>query len=228
MQIKERLKQRDEGLRTLGPVNIVFLGDSVTHGCFEDGVFDFDAVYHARLGRMLQAESPFMPVNIINAGIGGITAKASLSRLERDVLCHHPELVVVCFGLNDVGGPLEEYTEALEAIYAELNARSIPVIFMTPNMLNTYVDEPCTTPSFLDFARATCRWQTSGRMDQYMEAARACAAAHGVPVCDCYALWKGMAEKGVDTTKLLVNRLNHPTREMHALFAEELFKIIMA
>lgn len=228
MQIKERFRQRDEGLNALGPVNIVFLGDSVTHGCFEDGVFDFDAVYHARLRRMLQDESPFMPINVINAGIGGITAKASLSRLERDVLCHHPELVVVCFGLNDVGGPLEEYTAALDAIFAALKERDIPVIFMTPNMLNTYVDEPCTTPAFLDFARATCRWQTGGRMDQYMDAARACARAHDVCICDCYALWKAMAENGTDTTKLLVNRLNHPTREMHALFAEELYKVIMA
>lgn len=208
-------------------MNIAFLGDSVTHGCFEDGRFDFDAVYHAKLRRMLHGENPFMPINIINAGIGGITAKASLPRLERDVLCHHPELVVVCFGLNDVGGPLEEYTEALHAIFAALKEREIPTIFMTPNMLNSYVDEPNTTPAFLGYAKVTCEWQTSGRMDRYMDAARECAAVHGVPVCDCYARWKAMADDGVDTTRLLVNRLNHPTREMHQLFADELYKMIM-
>lgn len=228
MKIKERLLQRDEGLHTLGPVNIIFLGDSVTHGCFEDGRFDFDAVYHAKLRRMLHGENPFMPINIINAGIGGITAKASVARLERDVLCHRPELVVVCFGLNDVGGPLEEYTASLNAIFQALKEREIPTIFMTPNMLNAYVDEPNTTPAFLGYAKVTCEWQNSGRMDCYMDAARACAAAHGVPVCDCYARWKAMAAEGTDTTQLLVNRLNHPTREMHQLFADELYKIIMA
>jgi len=227
MKIRERIQQRDESLLAHGPVNIVFLGDSVTHGCFEDGRFDFDAVYHAKLRRMLHGENPFMPINVINAGIGGITAKASLSRLERDVLCHHPELVVVCFGLNDVGGPLEEYTAALDAIFAELKAREIPTIFMTPNMLNTYVDEPNTSPQFLGYARVTSQWQNSGRMDTYMDAARACAAAHDVRVCDCYARWKAMAEAGTDTTRLLVNRLNHPTREMHQLFADELYRIIM-
>ena len=228
MSIKERLLQRDEGLQGQGPVNIVFLGDSVTHGNFEDGVFDYEAVYHARLGRMLRQGNPFMPVNIINAGIGGTTAKFALTRLERDVLCHHPELVVVCFGLNDVGGEMADYTGALAEIFATLNARHIPVIFMTPNMLNTYVDEPHTTPMFLDFARATCSWQTSGRMDAYMDAARAVAAEHHIPVCDCYAHWKALAADGVDTTQLLVNRLNHPTREMHELFAQELYRIIMA
>lgn len=225
--IRTRLAQRDEWLYALGPVNIVFLGDSVTHGCFEDGVFDFDAVYHAKLGRMLHGEKPFMPVNIINAGIGGITAKASVARLERDVLSHHPELVVVCFGLNDVNGTVEEYTGALGTIFGELSARDIPTIFMTPNMLNTYVDEEHTLPALLDYARWTCEWQTSGKMDLFMDAARACAQKYGVTVCDCYARWKNMAEAGIDTTKLLVNRLNHPTREMHALFAEELYKMIM-
>lgn len=228
MTIKERMTQRDESLHTHGPVNIVFLGDSVTHGNFEDGVFDYEAVYHARLGQMLRRGNPFMPLNIINAGIGGTTAQFALQRLERDVLCHHPELVVICFGLNDVNGTLEEYTAALNGIFSALKERNIPAIFLTPNMLNTYVDEAGTTPVFLEYARVTCRYQTNGKMDQFMDAARACAAAHGVPVCDCYARWKAMADQGTDTTQLLVNRLNHPTREMHQLFADELYKMIMA
>ena len=227
MKIRERMRQRDEGLQTQGPVNIVFLGDSVTHGCFEDGVFDYEAVYHARLGRLLRRDNPFMPVNIINAGIGGTTAKFALARLERDVLCHHPELVVICFGLNDVGGPLADYTAALNGIFSALTARGIDVIFMTPNMLNTRVDEGVTTPALLDFAHTTCAWQTSGRMDAFMDAARACAASHGVTLCDCYAIWKALAADGKDTTGMLVNRINHPTREMHELFAAQLHRLIM-
>ena len=93
-------------------------------------------------------------------------------------------------------------------------------------MLNTYVDEPNTTPRFLDYARVTCGFQTSGKMDRFMEAARQCAAEHGVRVCDCYAQWKTMEAAGTDTTQLLVNRLNHPTREMHQLFADALFNMI--
>lgn len=228
MKISERMRQRDEGLQTIGPVNIVFLGDSVTHGCFEDGVFDYEAVYHARLGRMLRRGNPFMPVNIINAGIGGTTAKFALSRLERDVLCHRPDMVVICFGLNDVGGEMTDYNASLKSIFTTLQERGVATIFMTPNMLNTRVDEAHTTPALLDFARLTCSWQTSGRMDAFMDAARACAAACSVPVCDCYALWKAMADAGTDTTQLLVNRINHPTREMHELFARELYKLIMA
>ena len=48
----------------------------------------------------------------------------------------------------------------------------------------------------------------------------------GVPVCDCYAQWKTMHEAGVDTTELLANQLNHPTREMNWLFAVSLLHSI--
>ena len=46
-----------------------------------------------------------------------------------------------------------------------------------------------------------------------------------IPVCDCYAKWKELA-KTQDTTMLLANRINHPTKEMHELFAQSLFEMI--
>ena len=134
MTLKEKLQMDTNGLIAHGPVTIAFFGDSVTHGCFEDGVFDFDAVYHAKLARMLHWDYPTMPVNIINAGIGGITAKTSLPRLHRDVISHHPDLAVVCFGLNDVNDTVEEYTEALGQIFQALGAAGIPAVFLTPTL----------------------------------------------------------------------------------------------
>ena len=60
-----------------------------------------------------------------------------------------------------------------------------------------------------------------------MEAARKTAEENEIPVCDCYATWKDIS-KTQDTTMLLSNRVNHPTREMHELFADNLFKLIFA
>ena len=62
-------------------------------------------------------------------------------------------------------------------------------------------------------------------MDLYMESAVRLAEEMGVPVCDCYAKWKKLAETE-DTTMLLINRINHPTPGMHELFAESLFQMI--
>lgn len=63
-------------------------------------------------------------------------------------------------------------------------------------------------------------------MDTFMDAAVRTAVAHGVAVCDCYRIWKEYNACGVDTTALLANRINHPVRDMHKLFAEELLKMI--
>jgi hypothetical protein len=93
---------------------------------------------------------------------------------------------------------------------------------MTPNMLNTY-RSPDAPERFFEYAQKTADIQTSGKMDAYMQAARDTAAAHGVPVCDGYALWRRMEEEGVDITLLLSNLINHPVPEMHDLFARLLY-----
>ena len=62
-------------------------------------------------------------------------------------------------------------------------------------------------------------------MDLYIDNAKHLAEEMGVPVCDCYAEWKKLSETE-DVTMLLANRINHPTKEMHELFAEKLFAMI--
>jgi len=61
-----------------------------------------------------------------------------------------------------------------------------------------------------------------GVFEHYMEAARTAAKETGAVLCDVYAKWMAMYRGGVDITDLLSNYLNHPTREMHRLFASSL------
>ena len=166
-----------------------------------------------------------MPVNVINSGIGGITAKASLDRMERDVFSHHPDLVIVCFGLNDVNGSLEDYISSLETIFSECRKRQLETVFMTPNMLNTYVAED-TLDELKEYAGITAQMQNSGRMDNYMNSAVKLAKSMNISVCDCYSKWKKLSESQ-DVTMLLANRINHPVKEMHELFADAIFEEIM-
>ena len=226
MKLSDKLHLTCADLTEQGAITLAFLGDSVTHGCFEDDVFDFESVYHAKLVRMIHRDHPIVPVNVINAGVGGTTATASLARLERDVIAHHPDLAVVCFGLNDVTRSLEDYAAAMDEIFRRFKEAEIPAALLTPNMLNTYVDEQHVRPDLLRYARVTCDCQVSGKMDRFMDAARECARRHGAHICDCYAQWQSLAASGTDTTQLLVNYLNHPTRDMHQLFADELYALI--
>ena len=69
--------------------------------------------------------------------------------------------------------------------------------------------------------------QNNGTLDAYFDAAREAASECGVKVCDVYAKWKKMAEYGIDTTALLSNDVNHPTRGMNWLFAHSLVETMM-
>lgn len=225
MKIKEKIMGDIADIIKDGPINIVALGDSVTHGAVAFAEIDYETVYWNRLKQMLNNVRNNVPVNIINAGIGGTTAKTGLERLENQVLKHEPDLIIVCFGLNDVNGELDAYLNPLKEIFIRCRESGADVIFLTPNMLNTYVAED-TPPTYVEYAGKTANMQNEGRMDKYIGEAVKLANELGIPVCDCYKEWKKLSETE-DTTMLLANRINHPTKEMHKLFAEKLFEMIM-
>lgn len=224
MKITEKINLDGEGLIEHGPITIVAFGDSVTHGAVASGEINYETVYWNRLKKKLNNLRDFVPVNVINAGIGGVNAKWSLERIDKQVLAHNPDLVIVCFGLNDVVNPLEDYIDSLEEIFDKCLNSGAEVIFMTPNMLNTTVAEDTPKENY-NYAIKTAKIQNEGRMDMYMEKAVELAEKMGVTVCDCYKKWKKLSETQ-DITYLLANRINHPTKEMHELFAQSLFETI--
>ena len=237
MKIIEKIAKKAQDADNPRPT-IAFLGDSVTEGCFElvpknsegfNNVFDGESVYHKKVAEILGVLFPNVLLNIINAGIAGTGAPYGLSRLERDVLSRNPDLTVVCFGLNDCGKEeegLSEYIDSLREIFRRLKSAGSEVIFMTPCMMAAKVSETIH-PSFIELAEKLAERQNRGMLDSYINAAKELCAEENVPVCDVYAKWKRMAELGVDTTELLSNKLNHPTRELHNLFAYSLVETMM-
>ncbi|MBQ4631612.1 MAG: GDSL family lipase [Clostridia bacterium] len=224
MDIRKKINFDREGLEKYGPITIVAFGDSVTHGAVASGEINFETVYWNRLKQKINAVRNYMPVNVINSGIGGINAKESIPLTESRVLAHNPDLVIVCFGLNDINCELEVYLDSLKQIFKKCIDFGTEVIFMTPNMLNTYVADD-VAEVYREYSKKTADYQNGGRMDLYMESAVKLAKEMNVTVCDCYAKWKELA-KTQDTTMLLANRINHPTKEMHELFANCLFETI--
>ena len=224
MDIRKKLLMPRSQLEKHGAITIVAFGDSVTHGALRAGEINYDTVYWNLLRRKINKLRSYVPVNVINSAIGGTTAKTSVARIDTQVLSHNPDMVIVCFGLNDVNSPLSEYVEGLAEIFKRCLDFGTELIFMTPNMLNTYV-APDTAPEHIKYAHKMAEIQNSGVMDEYMDAARELCLKMGVPVCDCYAKWKELSQTE-DTTMLLANRINHPKAEMHELFADSLFELI--
>ena len=238
MRFVEILKKKTKdnpGTRT--PI-IAFLGDSVTQGCFEvsqkgtefDTVFDSLAGYPEKVKQILAMLYPKAPVSIVNAGVNGSSAPEGYERLKRDVLDFHPDLLVVCFGLNDGNAEAEgipTYKTALKQIFITAREYGIETIFMTPNMMNTDSSKAPKGDIVELLAEIFAKRQKEGVFDAYINAAREACEEENVTLCDCYAIWKNMYRCGVDTTSLLSNGLNHPIREMHDLFAWQLVHTIL-
>ncbi len=210
---------------------IAFFGDSVTQGCFElymkteellGNVCDEAHTYHSHVKAILNFLYPNAPVNIINSGLAGDNSVEALKRLGQDVLSYQPDLTVVCFGLNDSCFGIEnlkQYQNALTTIFRELKKAGSEVIFMTPNMMNTDLSPRIEPPMAMGNAKNTMKIQQEGILEMFLEEAKKICAREDVVLCDCYKKWKMLSDNGVDTTELLANKINHPRREMHWLFA---------
>ena len=240
MKIIEKIVAKKKNLAQCEGVTIAFLGDSVTQGCFEiyrkennsiETVFEQKSSYERTFSDILAMLFPAVPINVINAGISGDTASNGLKRVERDVLRHEPDLTVVCYGLNDCSRneeKREKYLNNLRKIFTLVLESGSELIFMTPNMMNTKVSCHITDPDFIKIAEDTMDKQNGGYFDSFMDGARELCREMNVPLCDCYAIWKMLYENGVNTTELLSNKINHPTREMNKLFAYELVRTLFS
>lgn len=239
MLITKKFVAKSQNNDSTPAVTLAFLGDSVTEGCFElsertdkgiSNCRDRQHVYHTYLQQILSVLYPDVPVNIINAGVAGKNAQHGLERLERDVLSHRPDLTVVCFGLNDCGAGedgIDQYTTALGQIFDQLTASGSEIIFMTPNMMATHVSPFEKVPLLREIAETVALRQNNGTLDRYLNAAKDLCRSRSIPVCDCYEKWKLLQSNGVNTTELLANKINHPTRQMHWLFAAALIETMM-
>lgn len=239
-KIIEKIKKKQENLQENESITIVFLGDSVTQGCFEcyktgpsslETVFDYSSAYSTRLREMFSILYPNVQINIINSGISGDGVEGGILRLDRDVLSYHPDLVVVSYGLNDAGNGLENlnrYGECLKDIFNRIKDLGAECIFLTENMMNTKTSCHLTDHFLIGIAERFAKIENDGVLEAYFEKAKEIAATCGVGVCDCYAKWKKLQSAGVDTTELLANKLNHPIREMQYLFAISLLEVLFA
>ena len=233
-KIQAKLKDRQAE-----PITIAFIGDSVTQGCFEcptvndDGiaepVYDYPSAYSTRMREILNILYPNVPFHIINAGISGDNVQNGFKRLQRDIIAKNPDLVIVSYGLNDSTLGLEKlgvYEENLEGMFAALKKENIDTIFLTQNFDCTKTSPYAVNKKIIELSEFLSKIQNEGVLKAYFQSAKELAKRYGVKVCDLYSIWEKMAEKSVDTTELLSNKLNHPIREFHYYMAIKLIETI--
>lgn len=120
---------------------IVFLGDSITQaGILPDGYIDLTA-------RALATCCPDQEMQLIGAGINGHRVPDCQKRLQRDVLQHHPAVVCIYIGVNDVwhwqhgkGTTIDDYRAGLLDIIRRIHSSGAQVILCTPSLIGEKSD----------------------------------------------------------------------------------------
>jgi lysophospholipase L1-like esterase len=103
---------------------VVFLGDSITAA----------RTYGKIVENYTLLRFPERSVRFINAGWGADTAASGLERLERDVFRHRATVLIVAYGINDIGWGIKAdaehkriYLDAIRGIIAQGQARRVRV-----------------------------------------------------------------------------------------------------
>lgn len=188
------------------PKTIVCLGDSVTGVYYHTGG---RRAYPEMLELAIKHVSPTSQVIVINAGISGNTTQNGLERLDKDVLAHHPDLVTISFGLNDMSRlPENEFRENLRTLVTRCRDAKSQVVLCTPNSVINTTSRPIT------------------KLTVYCDIIREVGAELAVPVCDQYKTGAQLHARAPRTWRLLFSDEIHPNMDGHKRMAEELCRVI--
>ncbi|MFM9963409.1 MAG: alpha/beta fold hydrolase [Planctomycetaceae bacterium] len=188
------------------PVTIVCLGDSVTGVYYHTGG---RRAYPEMLEVAIKQAIPNANVKVINAGISGHSTENGLTRLDRDVLMHKPDLVTISFGLNDLTRLTEEqFGKNLETLVGRCRDANAQVVLCTPNSVITTGGRPIE------------------KVKRYCDVIRATGQSLKLPVCDQFAAGEAFRAKDAWAFRCILSDEIHPNMDGHKLMAQELCRTI--
>lgn len=181
------------------PTTIACLGDSVTGIYYHTGG---QRAYPEMLAIALGRQFPQAKVHVINAGISGTTTADGLARLQRDVLSHHPDLVTIMFGLNDMGAlTREQFQDNLRRLIDKCQESGAEVLLCTPNGIEETEGRPIA------------------KFESYLEIIFAVGKERKIPVADVYQTFSELHRRNATEFLLLMSDPIHPNMDGHKLTA---------
>ena len=190
-------------------LNIVCHGHSVPAGYFANPMVNTLNAYPHLLLEGLKHRFPFSLVNVIVTAIGGENSRSGAKRFEEEVLCHHPKLITIDYGLNDRGIGLEEARSAWTSMIEEALSCDVRLLLMTPTSDITQ--------------RPGVPEEEKHPLQEHAQQIRDLAAGYGVGLVDSLAAFGRHQQQSVDLTNLLAWR-NHPNRDGHEIVAREILR----
>ena len=188
-------------------VKIVGFGDSITGVYYHTGG---RRAWTEMLGIALQRRHPQAKIETINAGVSGGNTATGLARVDKDVLAHQPDLVVIMFGMNDVVAIAPEAYEAnLRTMVGKCRAINAEVVLCTPN-----------------WVAADNGSRSLAKLSAYADLMRKVAAELAVPLTDCFAAYEAVHARDEHEWTTLMSDDIHPNMRGHKLFAEGIAETI--
>ena len=181
-------------------------------------IYDARESYIEKFRQKLIDKYELTSVSVINAGIAGDVLPSMIARADRDVIVHHPDLILINGSLNwndEMMGDANVYKEMLQGLVRKLKAETdADIILLTPNgdLPNTMFTPPGETAP-------------EPTTPQRIEKIREIAWEEKVCLADARAVWDKAREAGCPWEELLANRINHPSVEGHEVYAKVLMKL---
>jgi lysophospholipase L1-like esterase len=147
--------------------------------------------------------------------MGGDYATGALTRQEKDVLAHKPDVVTISFGLNDTGlRKPEEYLDSLKRMIRTFEDAGIQILLMTSTPFNNEQH---------GWAR---KFKDDGGLDEYLnkeycERMRALADRKKILLCDLHAIFTAEIKKDPEQiNKIISGDGVHLTAEGYLLISK--------
>lgn len=127
---------------TAKPKKVIFFGDSITQMGVNPGG------YIKIIDSICRREGLADRYEFIGKGIGGNKVYDLYLRLERDVLAHNPDIVVIYIGVNDVwhksgagtGTDADKFVQFYQALIDRMKEKNIRIILASPAVIGERTD----------------------------------------------------------------------------------------
>jgi len=174
-----------------------------------------------------------MKHTVIHAGYPGDSSRAMLKRMDRDVIRHHPDTVVIECGANDAVNPaaltsVEEYTANLKQMVYRLEEIGSDILFVTSPPV--YAPEMIVRYKFPQSPDT----ELNPILDQYVEAMRSVASFLNRPLLDMSRILHTVGNVGPGAESLIRNQANsgvidgaHLTVEGYRLLAVAVYQALL-
>ncbi|MPQ43485.1 family 20 glycosylhydrolase [Clostridium tarantellae] len=208
---KKVLSDYDEAKKLLlgsEEFNIVFVGNSITHGAWHTkGHRSFAEHFNERIrgeyvGKYLKKNN-----FTINTGVSSAVTTDILNYFHRRIAVYNPKIVIILIGMNDCANnmvPLTQYKINVKTLINKIRGIGAIPVLQTCNTINPI--------------------GSRGSLPQYMDAVREISISEELPLIDHYKYWIEQQAKDSTTQSKWLSDAIHPSAEGHLAMAKKIFE----